>query len=102
MLPDREPTVDLLDRWLSTYQTIVYRSACLILRDAAAAEDVTQEAFLRAYRAAPKLEPGSDIRPWLHRIATNLALNQLRSRKREQSALQRAGLPSEGGEDPTT
>lgn len=80
----------MLERWVEEYQPVVYRAAILILRDEAAAEDVAQETFLRAYRAADRLGPGAAIRPWLYRIATNLALNQLRKRRREDRALQRA------------
>lgn len=53
-----------------------------ILRDRAEAEDVAQEVFLSFHR---KHSPLADYAPaWLHRAATNAALNQVRSRKRRQ------------------
>jgi RNA polymerase sigma-70 factor (ECF subfamily) len=90
----------MLERWVTEYQPVVFRAACLILRDEAAAEDVAQETFIRAYRAAPKLQPGAEIRAWLYRISTNLALNHLRSRRREASAFARVGAGPVVSDDP--
>src|SRR5437867_3415851 len=83
----------MLERWVDEYQPILYRAAVLILRDPQAAEDVAQETFLRAHRAAARLEPNSDIRGWLYRIAVNLSLNRLRSLRREAAALARVDAP---------
>lgn len=65
---------------------MIFRTACLIVRDPEAAADIAQETFVRAYRAGGPSGP-SEIRPWLYRIATNLALNLQRSRRREERAL---------------
>ncbi len=40
--------------------------------------DLFQETWLRAYRAYPRLEPGSKVRPWLYAIAVNLCRNRAR------------------------
>ncbi len=48
------------------------------------AEDVVQEALLRAYRGLDRFSGGSGLGTWLHRIAANLALDHLRKRKRER------------------
>lgn len=53
------------------------------------AEDLTQEAFLRAYRAFPRLKPQSNARAWLYKIATNCAYSQLRKLEREQVQIAR-------------
>lgn len=45
------------------------------------AEDITQEAFLRLYRCLDKGEPVENVRPWIFRVAHNLALNEQKSRK---------------------
>jgi RNA polymerase sigma-70 factor, ECF subfamily len=50
--------------------------------DVEAALDLTQETFIRAYRAIGATEPGLLVRPWLYRIATNLAHDYLRRRRR--------------------
>jgi RNA polymerase sigma factor (sigma-70 family) len=84
-------SMQMLERWVATYQPVVFRAAYLILRDPQAAEDVAQETFIRAYRAAHRLKPGDEIRGWLYRIAVNTALNEVRRRNRESAALQRAG-----------
>lgn len=52
-----------------------------MLRDRAEAEDVTQEAFVRAYGALARFDGRSEPYTWLYRIAVNLSLNTIRSRK---------------------
>lgn len=42
------------------------------------AADLFQETWMRAYRAYPRLEPESDVRPWLYAIAVNLCRNRAR------------------------
>ncbi len=54
-----------------------------VVGDAAEAEDLAQEAFLRVYRARKKYRPRSKFSTWLFTIANNLALNSLRSRQRQ-------------------
>ena len=87
------PAMDRLEEWVIAYQPVVYRAAWLLLRDRAAAEDVAQETFLRAVRHAHRAPPGDAAAPWLYRIAVNLALNRLRSRRREERAIARLGAP---------
>ncbi|MSQ09950.1 MAG: sigma-70 family RNA polymerase sigma factor [Dehalococcoidia bacterium] len=45
------------------------------------AQDLTQEAFVRVYQALPRFHLEAPFRPWLYKIATNLAINQLKGRK---------------------
>lgn len=52
--------------------------------DAARAEDLAQESFLRVYRARKRYEPTAKFRTWLFTIATRLCLNEIRSRARQQ------------------
>jgi len=56
-----------------------------LLGDAHDAEDVCQDALLRAYRAYSRLAPDSNVRAWLYKIATNTAFNALKRRKRAAS-----------------
>ncbi len=72
------------------HQTAVFRLAYLLLGDADEAEDVAQEAFIRAYRALHRFDPARPLRPWLLSIAANLARNRRRSVARYLNALQRA------------
>jgi RNA polymerase sigma-70 factor (ECF subfamily) len=64
---------------------LAYRVAQGVLRNRAEAEDVAQEALLRAYRSFDRLRDRNRFRAWLVRIAFRLALDRLRSaRRREQ------------------
>jgi len=54
--------------------------------DAQAAEDLTQEVFVRAWRRAPRDVPDAVLRAWLHRTASNLAVDELRRRTRHPLA----------------
>lgn len=60
----------------------IYRAAYRITGNAADADDVVQEAFLRAYRAANHFDARASFTTWLHRIAINCALDLIDSRKR--------------------
>lgn len=57
--------------------------------ETAAAEDVTQEAFVNAYLKLDQFEDGRPLRPWLLAIAANLARNRRRSVGRHWAALRR-------------
>jgi len=70
---------DLLVR---KYQHKVVKLVSRYLRDPADAEDVTQEAFIKAYRALPQFRGDSAFYTWLYRIAINTAKNALLSRDR--------------------
>ena len=59
----------------------VHRFALAMTRDAADADDVVQETYLRAYRSWHTFEPGSDCRRWLFAICRNVFL---RTRERER------------------
>lgn len=79
---DQEAFALLFER----YRASVSRHLERILRDAAAADDLTQEVFLRLWDRAGQWKAEAALRSWLLRIATNLALNHLRTvkRRREQ------------------
>jgi RNA polymerase sigma-70 factor, ECF subfamily len=61
-----------------------YRTALLIAHDRAAAEDIAQEAFLAALRALPRFDRSRPLRPWLHRIVVNRAIDWARARRLRQ------------------
>ena len=63
---------------------LAYRVARGVLRNSADAEDVAQEALLRAYRRFEHLRDRNRFRAWLVRIAFRLALDRLRSGKRRE------------------
>jgi len=70
------------DRFTSLYRTygpIIYARCIRLLADASAAEDATQETFVRVHRHLEKAPP--EALGWIYRIATNYCLNELRDRK---------------------
>jgi RNA polymerase sigma-70 factor, ECF subfamily len=70
------------------HQQRIHRLAAHLLRDRAEAEDVAQETFIRAYRALARFDGRSEPYTWLYRIAVNLSLNALRSRKSQRTTAQ--------------
>jgi RNA polymerase sigma-70 factor (ECF subfamily) len=58
-----------------------YRAAYLVVHDAAAAEDIAQEAFLAAVRALDRFDRRRPFAPWLHRIVVNRAIDWSRRRQ---------------------
>ncbi len=73
------------------HQQALFRLAYLMLGDASDAEDVAQEAFVRAFRALDTFDESRPVRPWLLSITANLARNRRRSLGRYLQALTRAG-----------
>lgn len=69
------------------YQQRVYRTAYRMLGNHQDADDVSQEAFVRAYRGLPSFDVRSNFFTWLYRIVVNVALNHLRRRKRRPQVL---------------
>jgi RNA polymerase sigma-70 factor (ECF subfamily) len=69
---------------LSECGQLSYRVARGVLRNTADAEDVAQEALLRAYRSFDRLRNPNRFRAWLVRISFRLALDRLRSAKRRE------------------
>src|SRR5213596_23128 len=57
-----------------------YRAAYLVVHDAAAAEDIAQEAFLAAVRNLDRFDRRRPFGPWLHRIVVNRAIDWARGR----------------------
>jgi RNA polymerase sigma-70 factor (ECF subfamily) len=76
-----------LDELVRRHQRHVYNLAYRMLRQREDAEDVTQEAFLKAFEALPRLKDDAAFRSWLCRIAANLCLMRLRSRPRRTELL---------------
>jgi RNA polymerase sigma-70 factor (ECF subfamily) len=70
-------------------QDAVFRLAFLLLGEAAEAEDVAQEVFLRAGRGLAHFDRTRPLRPWLLQITRNLAANRRRSARRYLAALGR-------------
>ena len=69
---DHDAYAELVTR----YQAIAARTAYVIIGTAADAEDVAQDAFVKAYYALDRFRTGAPFRPWLLRIVANEAINR--------------------------
>lgn len=61
----------------------MFTVACSVIRDASLAEDVVQEAFIKAYRALPNFRGDSRLSTWLHRITYTAAIDLQRKENRQ-------------------
>ena len=76
---DRNAYGELVRRYYSGVVNVVYR----MCNDEGLAEDMAQEAFLRAWVNLPSFHPQSSLRNWLYRIAVNAALDVLRRKSED-------------------
>lgn len=80
-----EPAVRLrrMEQWVDQYVDRLTRLAFIYVRDWPTAEDVVQEAFLKAFRAMDRLQSDEYVLPWLMRIVINESRSLLRKTRRE-------------------
>jgi len=71
---------------LEAHHAEIYRYILRLTARGAEAQDISQETFLRAYRAYRSLAPDANVRAWLFTIATNLCRNHFRAEKRRRAA----------------
>ncbi len=64
------------------YTENLYSAALRMTHNAADAEDLVQETFLKAYRAYESFQEGTNLKAWLYRILTNTYINIYRAKKR--------------------
>jgi RNA polymerase sigma-70 factor (ECF subfamily) len=86
------------DELYARHGPVVYARCRQMLRDPAAAEDVTQETFLGIHRIFARMRGERETLAWLYRTATNRCLNELRNGRRRASSLRPA--PDRGGPSP--
>lgn len=70
-----------LERAINDYGKAIYNYAYRLTQNEADARDLTQEAFIRVYRAWRSFKPGTSFLSWIYRIVTNLHRDELRRRK---------------------
>jgi RNA polymerase sigma-70 factor (ECF subfamily) len=68
-----------LEQLLADYRHKVFRMAVAMLRDAARAEDVTQDIFIKLWRALPIYDGRASVGTWLYTIARNTCLSAIRA-----------------------
>jgi len=77
----RRGTPGAFEEVVTSYQDRIYNTCWRMTGSIADAEDLTQEVFLRALRAAETFRAGSSVYTWLFRIAVNLAISHRRKRR---------------------
>jgi len=98
----RQGDLDAFESLFREHQRSVYGWILRIVRNSAAAEDLTVETFWRIHRAHARFEPARPFEPWARRIATRAAIDWLRARRPESELTDRdvADLPSNSSPDP--
>lgn len=97
----RRKYADALERLLERYEKKVFRMAVMMLRDHGRAEEVTQDIFLKLWRALPSYDGRAALSTWLYTIARNTCLTALRSEAyRKTTSLDNASEPAAPGVGP--
>jgi RNA polymerase sigma-70 factor (ECF subfamily) len=87
--------IDAFEMLVRQFQGDIYAWIVRIVRDPGIAEDLTVETLWRIYRARQQFRPDGNFAGWARRIATNVALDQLRRKRPEQSLrAEPAGVPA--------
>ena len=98
----RDGDVRAYGELVERYREVAFRTAWLITRSTADAEDAAQEAFVKAYYALGRFRAGEAFRPWILRIVSNEAKNRRRSAgRRERLALRVADERGPGDAAPS-
>ena len=88
-----------LEEWVARFGAELGRRLARILGSEDDADDVLQQVWLAAHRDPPDAGPGTNVRAWLYRVATNAALDRLAGERRRAAALAARGhtlAPEEG------
>jgi len=69
-------------KWVDQYQNEAWTLARYLLKDAAEAEDATQEAFVKLWKHRDNIDP-ERVKPWLMKVTRNTCMDRLRRRRDE-------------------
>lgn len=95
----KEGKVERFDELVRMYTPVLYRFACGLLENRDDAEEVVQDAFVRAYKALPLFRGDSSFSTWIHRITMNLARNKFHYNRCRGQGLN-VSLTDLNGKDP--
>ena len=95
-MPVQSDQAAFLERAIEQYGKATYNFAFRLTHNEADARDLTQEAFIRVYRAWRSFQPGTSFLSWIYRIVTNLYRDELRRKKgRYQEEIPEDNAPQE-------
>jgi RNA polymerase sigma-70 factor (ECF subfamily) len=83
-----DPAREEFEREALKHLDALYGAALRLTRSASDAEDLVQDAFVKAYRFYDRFEPGTNMKAWLFRILTNTFINKYRRSTRERKVLE--------------
>lgn len=81
---------DAFNRIVEAYAPRIYTHLYRMLRNREEAEDITQETFIRAYRYLKSYDTARPFRGWIYTVATRLAFNAIRGRKRREATQEKS------------
>ena len=84
-VPPRAPKHDAFTQEALTHLDAMYGVACKLARNPTEAEDLVQDAFVKAMRARDQFQVGTNLKAWLFRILTNTFINKYRRGGLERS-----------------
>src|ERR1700751_447491 len=93
---DEDAFAELVSRYRNQITSYIYR----MTNDYEGALDLAQETFVRVYRAADRYQTNQPFSTYLYRIATNLAISELRKRKRRRLVSLTRFFQSDRGNEP--
>lgn len=95
----RRGDIDAFEYFVRTYQKKIYRLVYAMLRDTGDADGVTQDVFVKAYRALKDFKGDSAFETWLTRIAINSVRDQVRRKKPVISFSELTGRDDDGSQE---
>jgi len=78
----RQGEIEAFEALYNKYRLRLYRAALAITCDRGTAEEILQDAFVRAYVALDRVDASASLSPWLHRIVVNLSHNWTKRKRR--------------------
>jgi RNA polymerase sigma-70 factor (ECF subfamily) len=99
MLSVQAGDLEAFDRLVHEYQHVVHHLVFRFTGRRETVEDLSQEVFLRVYRARASYRPEAKFRTWLYTIVYNLCVNYTKSRKLRRAASLEAPIGLDGEED---
>jgi RNA polymerase sigma-70 factor (ECF subfamily) len=88
--------LDAYEQLVRLHQQLAFRTALVLARNAADAEEAAQDAFVKAWRALARFDRSRPFRPWLLAIVANEARNRRRAAGRREALVLRAAAASPG------